>query len=135
MALTLEIIPELEAALREIAQREGLDVDTFAVRLLEEQVRQRRLHPPTLPRDEAELLQQIGQGLPGETWERYRELVARRQAETLTPQEHQELIALSDEIEEWNAQRLGLLIRLAQLRKVALRDLMDELGLTAPPYA
>jgi hypothetical protein len=80
-------------------------------------------------------MQQIGHGLPAETWERYHELVGRRRAETLTPDEQEVLIALSDEIEEWNAQRLRSLIRLAQLRKVALRDLMDELGLTTPPYA
>jgi len=80
-------------------------------------------------RAEVELLRKIHEGLGPETWDRYRELVARRRAEKLTPEEHAELIALSDRIEEANARRIGYVAELADLRKTTLPELMDELGI------
>ena len=49
-------------------------------------------------------------------------LVARRKAETLTPGEQTELIALSDRLEEANAQRIGYLAELARVRHTTLGD-------------
>lgn len=82
---------------------------------------------------ETALLQQISEGLPAETWQRYHELKARRQAETVTEDEHAELIALSDEIEEWNARRLALVVDLARVRSVSFTVLVKELRFEAPP--
>jgi hypothetical protein len=62
-------------------------------------------------------------------WARYRELVARRQAETLTAEEHTELIALIDRIELANAHRIECLAELATRRQVPLRVLMAEMGI------
>ena len=44
-------------------------------------------------------MQRIGLGLSEEMWRRYHTLVAERKAETLTPEQHQELITLSDQVE------------------------------------
>jgi hypothetical protein len=84
---------------------------------------------PHLSQKEGELLQQINQGIPETLWQPYKELVARRDADELTPEEHQELIVLSDQIETLHAQRMGYLVELAQMRQVSLPDLMDALGI------
>jgi hypothetical protein len=56
--------------------------------------------------------------------------VVRRKAETLTPDEQTELIALSDRLEEANARRIGYLAELARVRHTTLEAVMSELGLT-----
>jgi hypothetical protein len=86
-------------------------------------------------REEAVLLQKINQRLPATTWERYRSLKGKRDEETLTPEEHAELIALTDEIEGWNVRRLELVAELAKLRGVRLPEMMKELGLTPASHA
>jgi hypothetical protein len=55
--------------------------------------------------------------------------------ETLTPDEQQELIELSDQIEFADAERLKHLILLAQLRNTTVDSLMDQLGLRRQVYA
>jgi len=89
---------------------------------------------PSVPKREAELLQQINQGLLPDVQQRYDELTAKRRAETLTPEEHQELLALVDRIEQADAERVRALIELAQLRNVSVTTLMAELGIRRPVY-
>ena len=135
MTITVEITPELEEVLRRSAQREGLPPDGYVLKVLEERLGGEERLPPHLSREETTLLQQINQGLPPETWMRYQTLKEKRDARILTPEEYTELLALTNEIELWNARRLELVLALAQLRRVPLRAMMDELGLTPPPYA
>lgn len=78
---------------------------------------------------ESELLQKINLSLPAEIWQRYAELKEKRQNETLLPEEHTELIAITDRIEEANAQRMPYLIALAQLRQVTLETIIGQLEL------
>lgn len=82
---------------------------------------------------ESELLQQINQGLPAKLQQHYDELTAKLQAETISPTEHQMLLALIDQIELTNAERMKALIELAQLRNVSLEALMNQLGIHPPP--
>jgi hypothetical protein len=89
---------------------------------------------PSMPKKEAELLQQINQGLSPDVQQRYDELTAKRRAETLIPEEHQELLALVDRIEQADAERVRALIELAQLRNVSVTTLMAELGIRRPAY-
>ncbi len=90
---------------------------------------------PSLPHDEAKLLLKINQGLPFDTQKRYDELVAKRKAETLTPEEHQELLGLIDRIEKSDAERIKHLVDLARLRGTSLTVLMQDLGIRTPAYA
>lgn len=62
-----------------------------------------------LAKREADLLQSINQSLSQIEWQRYRVLLSKRQAETLTPEEQAELIALSDRIEEAKVKRITYL--------------------------
>jgi hypothetical protein len=135
MLLTINITPELEAQLRDEAAKEGLDANAYIVHTLEERLRPSQDHrPPHLPEAEAYLLQQINQGLPQEMWQRYHELLDKRRAEILTPDEQAALIALSDQIEDANAHRIEHLVELARLRQTSLGTLMQQLGIEAPPY-
>jgi hypothetical protein len=120
---------ELDRLLNGVAQLETAELERFAeqVNLL---LAQRKV--PSLPQPEAELLQQINRGLPENIQHRYDQLRAKLNAETITPQEHQELLALVDLVEQADAQRLQHLIKLSQLRQVPLPDLMHQLGIHPP---
>jgi len=51
-----------------------------------------------VPKNEAELLQKINQGLASEVRKRYAELNAKLHKETIMPEEHQALLQLVDRI-------------------------------------
>jgi ERCC4-type nuclease len=87
-----------------------------------------------LPDEEAQLLQQINQGIPTDLRAQYQVLRAKREAETLTAAEHQSLIKLSSQIEQIGAERLEALATLAQLRQVSLSELMQSLGIQPVTY-
>ncbi|HYT91046.1 MAG TPA: hypothetical protein VEL76_20205 [Gemmataceae bacterium] len=89
---------------------------------------------PCLSQSEADLLQKINRGLPQPLQERYEALAAKRDEETLTPDEQAELIRLSDQMEELAANRVGHLVELARLRKKTLDELLIDLGLQAPAH-
>jgi hypothetical protein len=93
---------------------------------------QRKAH--VLPTEEARLLQKINQGIPSELRAQYQTLRAKREAETLTEQEHQTLIQLSNQIEQLGVQRLEALVNLAQLRRVSLSDLIETLAIAPVTY-
>jgi hypothetical protein len=67
------------------------------------------------------------------TLAQYHRLIAKRQAETLTPTELQELINLSTQLETLNVQRIQALIKLAAQRNQTLPDLMASLGINPNP--
>ena len=86
---------------------------------------------PSLSPAETELLQAINQGLPSELRERYEALIERRRESTLTPEEHDELLRRTDEVEAVEARRASSLAELARLRGVSLAEVMDSLGIRA----
>ena len=136
MALTVEITPELESQVREQAKQRGLEADEYIVSVLQDHLRKMQYYPPSsLPEAEARLIEQINEGFPPDLWRRYNELVVKRRAETLTADEHSELIALSDQIEELSTRRLEFLADLARLRQTSLAELMQQLGISTPQYA
>jgi hypothetical protein len=103
------------------------DLEQFVSEVLD--LRARRI-APTLPPDEGELLAQISQGsLPPDQHRRYHELRRKLRAETISEEEHAELLRLSDEAEMRNARRIEALGRLAQLRRKSFPEVMDELGI------
>ena len=94
--------------------------------------------PPSSPkarrlsRRESELLWQINQGLPAATQRRYDELIEKRRDETLTDEEYQQLLQLTDQAEAWDVKRLECLTELATLRRLPLTALLAELEIQAP---
>ena len=90
---------------------------------------------PHLPPRESELLLRINQGLPEDAARRDRDLISRRKAGTLSPEEHEELLHLTDQAEVLEAGRLSHLAELARLRHTSLSRLMEELGISPAPDA
>jgi hypothetical protein len=90
---------------------------------------------PHLSQAETALLFQINQGIDTLTAERLNELTAKRRNETITPDELQELIGLTDKVEQFDAQRLAALDALAGLRRLSLAELMSRLGIPLPRNA
>ncbi len=122
----------IEELLDSAAQLDTPELEHFVSEVLALQAKRRAPH---LSRDEAALLQKINHGLPPDVQQRYDTLIEKRQEETLTSDEHQELITLNDQIEETDAERVKDLATLAQLRKVSITALMDELGIHPPSHA
>ena len=89
---------------------------------------------PPMSQTEADLLLQINEGLPVRMRQRYAELIAKRQAETLTDAEYAELLELTQQVEAYQARRVAHLAELAQLRKVPLATLADSLGIKEPNH-
>ena len=134
MTISIDLAPELEQQLRDAAAKVGLDTRAYIVNTLEQRLRYTRPEAPHISSAEAKLLHKINLGVSQEDWQRYHTLMAKRRTETLTPDEHAALIALSDQIEEANVRRIQALVELARLRQTSLEALMQELGLQAPSY-
>lgn len=107
------------------------DLESFVFQVIALRARRRA---PSLSRAEGELLLKINQGMPSDLQVRYAELMAKRRAESLDSTEHDELLRLTDQVEEWEAQRMQCLAELARIRNTTLSDLMTTLGIPAPEY-
>lgn len=126
MTLTLELPPRLENYLFDEAARAGTDPASVAVRHLLDNLNETEDFSSL---SERELLQRIGEGMPDGFWERYDLLSAKRAADDLTSDQHQELIALNDELEQKNADRYGWLSELASRKGLTAFNLMEQLGI------
>lgn len=118
--MSIALQPETEARLLAAARARGKTPDEVVASLL-----------AALPAElgENELLREINQGFSEDFWSRYKALIARRQAETLTPNEQAELIDLSDQVEERTARRAQALVELAGRRGVTLDALVRQMGI------
>jgi hypothetical protein len=90
MIITIEIAPGLEQQLRQEAARVGLAPEAYIIKAVQERLTQtspRRRPAPHLSPEKAQLLSNINFSLSPTEWERYHALVARRKAETLSPDE------------------------------------------------
>jgi hypothetical protein len=85
--------------------------------------------PAVISKRETELLGQINSGLPEPRARRLEALDARREEQTLTPEEHVELLDLVDESERLAVGRAEALVELARNRGTTVSALMRELGL------
>lgn len=127
-----EVKIDLNKLLEGVAQLDLGELEQFAFNV-NTLVAQRKA--PSLPKREAELLQQINLGLPLADRQRYNVLNQKLLDETLTPEENQELGLLIEQIERSDVERLTHLIELAQLRGISLDTLTDQLGIRRSPYA
>jgi hypothetical protein len=89
---------------------------------------------PHLTADESALMTRINKGLPAEDRARMRALIERRDDETITTEEWQELTALTDRLELLHADRLAALAELAKLKGVTLDEVMRQLGIQFPDH-
>ncbi|MCB0517904.1 MAG: hypothetical protein H6577_01545 [Lewinellaceae bacterium] len=134
MSITIQLPKHLEQRLREKANQEGVVLERLISKLLEDRF------PPSSSQTavgakEAELLKKINEGFPADFWEKYFQLIEKRQQEKLTPTDQNELIAYSDKIEKSNAHRMKYLLDLAELKNVDLDDLMNEMEIHPKSHA
>ena len=122
----------IEELLDSAAQLDTPELEYLVSEVLALQAKRRA---PCLSKDEAALLQKINQGLPPDVQQRYDTLIEKLQEETLTSDEHQELLTMYDQIEESDAERVKNLATLAQLRNVSITALMKDLGIPSPSNA
>jgi hypothetical protein len=128
--ITSQVNIGLDQLINGVSQLETSDLEQF-VGEINALLAQRKV--PSLPRRETELLELINQGLPEAIQSRYDELQAKLHDETIAPDEHEELLALIDPVEQATADRLRSLIELSQLRQISLDELMTQLGIHHPP--
>jgi len=131
---TVQVKTELpfDELLRAVEQLSLPDLEKLMFQVIALQARRKA---SSLSKDETELLLKINQGLPLDVQRRFDELVAKRQAETLMPAEHRELLALIEQVEKSDVRRVQHLAELARLRGISLTTLMDELSIHPPAYA
>lgn len=127
---TIQVSAELStsALVQAAEQLNETELERFAEQILALRGRRRI---PSLPHDEADLLLKINQGIPADLKAQYEALIAKRQAETLSPSEYEELLELTETVEQGDAKRIELLIELARLRGTTLSALMRQLGIRA----
>jgi hypothetical protein len=87
---------------------------------------------PALSALEKKLLRTINEGLPQKLRQPYEELIARRDAKTLSPEQHKELLRLTEEVEDVQAKRVAAMVQLARRRNRSLEQLLEDLGLVSP---
>jgi hypothetical protein len=136
MTITLELPPELEKNIKEAAAKAGSQPEDFVLDTLQERLSKTAGSSSThLSKPESELLLAINQSFNRVNWQRYFELIDKRDAEVITSDELSDLIGMTNGIEEANTKRLQYLIQLAQLRNTSLDNLMDELDLRPTRHA
>jgi hypothetical protein len=83
---------------------------------------------------ESALLARLNQGLPAALRERIACLRDKREDETITDAEYEELTRLTDRAEELHADRMAALVELAKCHGVSLAALMDQLRIHFPEH-
>ncbi len=119
-----------EQLLQAMKQMDPRELKSLSDQILALRARQQA---PAASAAETDLLLQINAGLPADLLQRYKQLIAKRQDETLSEAEHRELLDLSQEVERRQANRVHSLVALAQLRGVSLDELMQQLGVNGIP--
>ncbi len=117
-----------DALYEAVKQMPNSELDVFLQHVLSIHAKRRAPH---LSHTESELLLRINEPIRAMTQARFDELVGKRDAGTLTQDEHSELLALIDEIELRDADRVAALVELAQVRGVSLDEVMVALGIDA----
>ncbi len=80
-----------------------------------------------LPEQEASILKSLETLFPPSVLRRQKQLREKLQEATITERERQELIQITEFLELKAAERLQLLSKLAELRAVPLKDLLNEM--------
>jgi hypothetical protein len=76
---------------------------------------------------EVELLKQVNLGFSADWWERYRQLIVERQAETINEIDLAQLVAMSESIELANVGRIKALGELAKYRRCEIETVIADL--------
>lgn len=130
---SIEIKPAIKVGMEEILDGiSNLDTPDLEVFLQEVAHLLAKRKTKTLPKRESELLLKINESmLTADEQTLYDQLYERLQAENITEEEHHQLMELIQRRERRGVEKLTYVVELSQLRKVSLKDLMDNLGISA----
>ena len=119
----------LDEILQAIAKLEVSELEKF-LKKVEQIVAQKNKKQPS--NREEELIQKISQSYPSELKNRYDELNQKMKIDTLSSEEYNEMIELSDQFETLDSQRLKHLIELSELRNTSLESIIKEFKPQSP---
>lgn len=117
----------LSALFHEAERLDNRSLDTLIANIISLRVQR---ETPDYQKTEAFLLKKINKSLSIDQIERFKVLNQKRLDETISSEEYSELLVLLDKIEKLNVNRLKHLTSLALLRRVTVRDLMKQLGIS-----
>jgi hypothetical protein len=129
MSLTLNLDKSTENKLFIQAKNQGLNINDYVLQIIQQKIADTTTvtHLPVLSAIETELYMQINQGFAEISWDRLRELIAKRENYSLSDEELEELISMTQETERLNSNRLRALLSLSELRNTTIEKLMEEL--------
>lgn len=118
--------PAVNTLFHEVERLDNRSLDNFISNIISLRVRR---ETPNTQKEEALLLEKINKSLPFEQVERFRTLNQKRIESGISEQENAELLVLLEKTEKLNVSRLKYLTSLASLRKISVRELMNQLGI------
>jgi hypothetical protein len=131
MSIKIELPLELEKQLEANAKVLGLSAEEYVLLLIKNDIKT----PEEIQRrQELMLLQQINQGLEEEVWVRYFHLMDLREQNIINQEEYEELLNLTETVEQDHAERINKIAHLAKIRQVDIKTLMNELGISPRKY-
>ena len=122
---------QLEACVARMTPEQYARLLAFAEALLAEALAPNEGDTAPQAAEAAALQQRLQYAFPDHLRQRLRVLTRKSEAETLTTDERAEYIALAEQREEADAERLQAVIRLAQLRGIPPAQLLEEFGIGA----
>ena len=114
-----------------VAQMATSEFEQFVEKIMALRISRR---VPSLSKQETELIQKINEGVPDEVRLRFRFLRERMLDEVILPDEYEELMKLTEQIEISDSERMINLVELSQLRNVSLETVMEQLDIQTPAY-
>ncbi len=114
-----------------VAQLSLAEIEQVFSRVLTLQAERKADH---LPVEESRLLARINQGSPSQLRDRISVLRTKREGDSISDTEYEELTNLTDQSEEIHAERMTAMVELAKLRGISLPVLMEQLGIHFPEY-
>lgn len=124
--VTLEALITPDALGQAVSQVADDELEAMVAQVLTE--RAKRI-APRLTSSEATLLRRINEPIPPAARERYRELIQRQDQGSLTPNEHAELLDLTDVVELGDADRAAALVEWAEMHGTTLPETLQRFGL------
>lgn len=126
MSLSITLPDDLEQFLQTQARRMGVPVETLLTHTIVERWDGIR-RAPGMPSRETDLFLRLQNLFPPELTREYKTLCHQSDAGTLAEADRERLLALIEQRDEHNAERLRIVAELAALRGVSLREMMAEL--------
>lgn len=127
--INTQINVSVDTLVKAVEQLSAIELHHFTLQVLA--LNAKRM-APSVTQEEAALLLQINSRLPADIQQRYDELMATRDAATLSQAEYADLLQLTQQAEAFDVARVEALSKLAARRGVTLSTLMDQLEMTSP---